>query len=199
MALKLLAAWVWEWWVGVWVTVRGVHLLLLIALLQIKAPTSCCLYALCAVSKARRCCLHQATTRGCAVCKPGCVAGAQHTGVSWREFLLVCIMADASAFVGNCCPLHDSMTSCPCSAVCCCAVLPSAVSRCAVLCRAVHQVAGYIESVGARPTSSFRMSLQAQCKALLDHTHARSMQQLQGLLEAEQWVAVDVPAGFQVG
>jgi hypothetical protein len=43
------------------------------------------------------------------------------------------------------------------------------------------------------------MALQGQCKALLDASHARCMTQLQGLLEAEQWVAVDVPAGFQVG
>jgi hypothetical protein len=42
------------------------------------------------------------------------------------------------------------------------------------------------------------MALQGQCKALLDASHARCMTQLQGLLEAEQWVAVDVPAGFQV-
>jgi hypothetical protein len=46
--------------------------------------------------------------------------------------------------------------------------------------------------------SSFRLALQGQCKALLDASHSRNMQQLQGLLEAEQWVAVDVPAGFQV-
>lgn len=43
------------------------------------------------------------------------------------------------------------------------------------------------------------MALQGQCKALLDASHSRNMTQLQGLLEAEQWVAVDVPAGFQVG
>lgn len=55
-----------------------------------------------------------------------------------------------------------------------------------------------VESLGARPLSSFRMALQGQCKALLDASHARCMTQLQGLLEAEQWVAVDVPAGFQV-
>lgn len=61
------------------------------------------------------------------------------------------------------------------------------------------QVSEYIESVGARPLSSFRTALQGQCKALLEHNHTRCMQQLQGLLEAEQWVAVDVPAGFQVG
>lgn len=60
------------------------------------------------------------------------------------------------------------------------------------------QVAEVVESLGARPLSSFRMALQGQCKALLDASHARCMTQLQGLLEAEQWVAVDVPAGFQV-
>jgi SWI/SNF-related matrix-associated actin-dependent regulator 1 of chromatin subfamily A len=60
------------------------------------------------------------------------------------------------------------------------------------------QVAALVESAGVRPLSSFRVALQGQCKALLDHTHARSMAQLQGLLEGEQWVAVDVPAGFQV-
>lgn len=63
---------------------------------------------------------------------------------------------------------------------------------------AALQVAEVVESVGARPLSSFRMALQGQCKALLDASHARCMTQLQGLLEAEQWVAVDVPAGFQV-
>lgn len=61
-----------------------------------------------------------------------------------------------------------------------------------------HQVAAYVESVGARPLSSFRVALQAQCKGLLDAHHTRSMSQMQGLLEAEQWSAVDVPAGFQV-
>jgi hypothetical protein len=71
----------------------------------------------------------------------------------------------------------------------------------ACLCAALTppQVAEYVESVGVRPLSSFRVALQSQCKALLDAHHTRSMQQLQGLQEAEQWVAVDVPAGFQVG
>jgi hypothetical protein len=46
--------------------------------------------------------------------------------------------------------------------------------------------------------SSFRLALQGLCKSLLVASHSRNMQQLQGLLEAEQWVAVNVPAGFQV-
>jgi hypothetical protein len=59
------------------------------------------------------------------------------------------------------------------------------------------QVASYTETLGARTLGSFRSALQAQCKGLLDASHARSMNQLQHLLESEQWVAVEVPGGFQ--
>jgi hypothetical protein len=59
------------------------------------------------------------------------------------------------------------------------------------------QVASYTEALGARTLGSFRSALQAQCKGLLDASHARAMNQLQHLLESEQWVAVDVPGSFQ--
>jgi hypothetical protein len=59
------------------------------------------------------------------------------------------------------------------------------------------QVAQYVESRGARSVGSYRAALQAQCKALLDSQHSRSMMQLQQLLEHEQWVVVEVPASFQ--
>lgn len=58
-------------------------------------------------------------------------------------------------------------------------------------------MAAYGESCGIRTVGSFRASLQAQCKAFLDHQHSRSVTQLQGLLEHEQWVVVEVPASFQ--
>jgi hypothetical protein len=51
--------------------------------------------------------------------------------------------------------------------------------------------------LGARTLGSFRSALQAQCKGLLDASHARAMNQLQHLLESEQWVAVEVPGSFQ--
>lgn len=59
------------------------------------------------------------------------------------------------------------------------------------------QVASYTESLGARTLGTFRSALQGQCKGLLDSSHARAMNQLQHLLESEQWVAVEVPGSFQ--
>ncbi len=53
------------------------------------------------------------------------------------------------------------------------------------------------EQKGAKPLPSYRMALQAQCKAFLDNMHSRSVMQLQHLLESEQWVVVEVPASFQ--
>ncbi|KAF6266668.1 Vps54-like protein-domain-containing protein [Scenedesmus sp. NREL 46B-D3] len=60
-----------------------------------------------------------------------------------------------------------------------------------------EQVASYTEAMGARTLGSFRSALQAQCKGLLEASHARAMNQLQHLLESEQWVAVEVPGSFQ--
>ena len=59
------------------------------------------------------------------------------------------------------------------------------------------QVGQYVESKGARSVGSYRAALQAQCKALLDSQHSRSVMQLQQLLEHEQWVVVEVHASFQ--
>uniref|UniRef100_A0A383V506 Vacuolar protein sorting-associated protein 54 n=1 Tax=Tetradesmus obliquus TaxID=3088 RepID=A0A383V506_TETOB len=60
-----------------------------------------------------------------------------------------------------------------------------------------EQVASHSEALGARTSGAFRTALQAQCKGLLDASHSRALNQLQHLLESEQWVAVEVPAGFQ--
>eukprot|EP00775_Hariotina_reticulata_P013694 gene13694-13816_t len=60
-----------------------------------------------------------------------------------------------------------------------------------------EQVAAYTEAAGGRPLGTFRAALQSQCKSLLDHQHQRCMNQLQHLLESEQWVAVEVPGSFQ--
>mmetsp|Transcript_10458 Transcript_10458/g.22439 ORF Transcript_10458/g.22439 Transcript_10458/m.22439 type:complete len:1189 (-) Transcript_10458:119-3685(-) len=53
------------------------------------------------------------------------------------------------------------------------------------------------EQHGVKASVSLRSAVQGQCKAFLENVHAKNMMQLQHLLEAEQWVTVEVPASFQ--
>lgn len=55
-----------------------------------------------------------------------------------------------------------------------------------------ESAAASLEARGAKPPPSVRSALMATCKAFLDNFHSRSVMQLQHVLEAEQWVTVQV-------
>eukprot|EP00798_Chlamydomonas_sp_ICE-L_P027701 gene27701-7343_t len=56
---------------------------------------------------------------------------------------------------------------------------------------------GLADQLGAKHAAALRGALQTQCKAFMDSMHSKNTSQLMHLLEAEQWVAVEVPASFQ--